>query len=510
MLNEIKITQANDNEGYVFVSYSSKNRDTVLNNYLIPLQRDYGLRIYYDEAFEDDATRTWTDQMQENLQKAQVCLMFASSDYVCSYACALEVLYAIAFDIPILKIYLENNIVELLQKKKLLKSSKISDSTKSDFQIAAEWLEGTMDEIGESSSYNDKLKGYQFYTKKIGCDIESSGRISPVKVALSFSRLIKEISGMKSYQPKIDSIVNSINNAVKRKSKDQRNPFAELSAQPPVKTQIVQSDTVNRNKNDMAVEKNLSESSFKDVTSVSSESASSQKGFNFSIYGRKYTGNQNYFIKTVFEQVMRKHEDLVPQLIDKIRCLSSINYFDKNDMDNYKSKNPFITGEFYDIAGGVSVGTALNKRNKAEYIGRLLAYCNEPLDILECEDEEFYIMIKNEFDKKSGNFQPAENTSSEMKIGAFVKSSMRDLEAKGYKFSEEMLRDLFDAKASKEIFKLSVPFFVDDKSKIRDKSGHNRYWIDSFNFNGMTLYLSSQWYSYQKTYFENWYHSLNA
>jgi len=79
MLNEIKITQANDNEGYVFVSYSSKNRDTVLNNYLIPLQRDYGLRIYYDEAFEDDATRTWTDQMQENLQKAQVCLMFASS-----------------------------------------------------------------------------------------------------------------------------------------------------------------------------------------------------------------------------------------------------------------------------------------------------------------------------------------------------------------------------------------------------------------------------------------------
>ena len=102
---------------------------------------------------------------------------------------------------------------------------------------------------------------------------------------------------------------------------------------------------------------------------------------------------------------MRKHEDLVPQLIDKIRCLSSTNYFDKNDTDNYKSKNPFITGEFYDIAGGVSVGTALNKKDKATYIAKLLIYCKEPLDIVECEDEEFYLMIKNTFDKKSGNLR---------------------------------------------------------------------------------------------------------
>lgn len=44
--------------------------------------------------------------MQENLAASQAVLIFVSNEYVCSYACFLEVLTAVQKDIPILPIYI--------------------------------------------------------------------------------------------------------------------------------------------------------------------------------------------------------------------------------------------------------------------------------------------------------------------------------------------------------------------------------------------------------------------
>ena len=392
MSNEIEMTRAGDEKGYVFISYSSKNKDTVLNDYLIPLQRDYGLRIYYDKDFRYNASKKWTEQMVRNLSGARFCLLFVSADYMFSYACLLEILNAIANGITILAIYLDSR-------------EKIDQSITGVF-TGRETVAGDIQDINMSPDTKDAFDNvfslleyknkYNEQMSRLRRDIEKEN-ITKRKICVPMYKFINDNAGVSlkhGSKDIIKEIVSSIKNEIGKldmfESTSEKNSVTE---------------TVQQEKFKPDTKTSASENPLERVQPTPSENASTQKGFNFSIYGQKHTGNQNYFIKTVFEQVMRKHEDLVPQLIDKIRCLSSTNYFDKNDTDNYKSKNPFITGEFYDIAGGVSVGTALNKKDKATYIAKLLIYCKEPLDIVECEDEEFYLMIKNTFDKKSGNLR---------------------------------------------------------------------------------------------------------
>ena len=50
-MDELEITTAddlykNENEGFVFISYCSKNKETVFRDVVIPMQKKYGLRVY--------------------------------------------------------------------------------------------------------------------------------------------------------------------------------------------------------------------------------------------------------------------------------------------------------------------------------------------------------------------------------------------------------------------------------------------------------------------------------
>lgn len=89
---EIKVTTYQDKKAYVFISYSSKDAEEVFKKYLIPLQKQYGLRLFCDVDFKNEASESWAKQMWKNMRKASACLMFVSSSYVESYACLLEVL----------------------------------------------------------------------------------------------------------------------------------------------------------------------------------------------------------------------------------------------------------------------------------------------------------------------------------------------------------------------------------------------------------------------------------
>lgn len=119
--------------------------------------------------------------------------------------------------------------------------------------------------------------------------------------------------------------------------------------------------------------------------------------FGFSVYGEKFTGNQNLFMQRVFEKVMKKHENIVNQLIDAdyMDCLSHGDRY-----TNRKSeKSYFRTCEYYqDIAGGVSVGTAYGKPDKAKKIACLLLYCSESVDIIGCDDETIMNEIKSGYE----------------------------------------------------------------------------------------------------------------
>mgnify|MGYP004610754491 CR=1 FL=1 len=79
----------------------------------------------------------WVNQMQENLAASQAVLIFVSNEYVCSYACFLEVLTAVQEDIPILPIYIDENPIAGDSEKVL----SISNNTRGAFKNIADRLD---------------------------------------------------------------------------------------------------------------------------------------------------------------------------------------------------------------------------------------------------------------------------------------------------------------------------------------------------------------------------------
>ncbi len=91
----LNITTADDSEPYVFVSYKSDDWEVVLSTIVYELQDRYGLRVYFDRAF-DEANALWTEQFQKAMgsPKCKAVVVFLSKHYYASYATLLELMYS--------------------------------------------------------------------------------------------------------------------------------------------------------------------------------------------------------------------------------------------------------------------------------------------------------------------------------------------------------------------------------------------------------------------------------
>jgi hypothetical protein len=101
-------------------------------------------------------------------------------------------------------------------------------------------------------------------------------------------------------------------------------------------------------------------------------------------------------------------------------------------------------------------------------------------------------------------------SATDEKFGKYVIRTLRDLEAKNYRFSDEMLSVLLDDKKSNIVFGITYAFFTDSMEKTIDKHGRSRYWKKPFFFNGQHFYVTSQWYEYNRKRFEAWLDSLST
>ena len=72
------VTDYNSKKDYAFISYCSKNEEEVFAKHVIPLQEEYGLRLYFDKNFKDHAAENWSDQMFDNITRAKICIAFVS------------------------------------------------------------------------------------------------------------------------------------------------------------------------------------------------------------------------------------------------------------------------------------------------------------------------------------------------------------------------------------------------------------------------------------------------
>ena len=104
--NNLIITEYTQKVPYAFISYASDNWETVFKNAVVPMQKEYGLRVFADKAF-DRVNDMWIVPMLRNIRGSDVMVAFVSQSYIESYACFLELLTAVNSKKQIVFVFLE-------------------------------------------------------------------------------------------------------------------------------------------------------------------------------------------------------------------------------------------------------------------------------------------------------------------------------------------------------------------------------------------------------------------
>ena len=81
------------NDDYVFISYKSDDYEKVLDGILFRTCQKYGLRVYFDTAF-DEKSDSWITQYYKNMcdPHCKAFIAFIDDAYYSSYACLLEMM----------------------------------------------------------------------------------------------------------------------------------------------------------------------------------------------------------------------------------------------------------------------------------------------------------------------------------------------------------------------------------------------------------------------------------
>ncbi|TCL60531.1 hypothetical protein EDD76_102229 [Kineothrix alysoides] len=103
-----------------------------------------------------------------------------------------------------------------------------------------------------------------------------------------------------------------------------------------------------------------------------------------------------------------------------------------------------------------------------------------------------------------------------LKVGAFIKTAMRQLSDSGYVFSKQQLEKLTSKEWSKQTFNTNWPFVQiyspNEHNGITDANGRVRYWTGLFSFGDVKLYVTKELYlkDHNKEKFVEWYKTLEA
>lgn len=90
----LEVTECSQRKNYIFVSYASDDWEVVFKSAIVPMQKQYGLRVYADKAF-DKVNDKWIVPMLRNVRAADMIVAFVSQSYIESYPCFLELLTAV-------------------------------------------------------------------------------------------------------------------------------------------------------------------------------------------------------------------------------------------------------------------------------------------------------------------------------------------------------------------------------------------------------------------------------
>lgn len=143
-------------------------------------------------------------------------------------------------------------------------------------------------------------------------------------------------------------------------------------------------------------------------------------------------------------------------------------------------------------------------------IRKLLREYNIPMNSM-------YIYLRADYTPLHNIIPDAANehiVDEEVKIGKFVRESMRKLSNQNYKFENDMILKLTNDYDTKKMFGIGTSFFrevkqgVDISTLTKDVKGYNRYWKEIFRFNNKEYLLVSQWTKNNSDRFHKWFSRL--
>ena len=216
---ELRPTGKNEVEAYVCISYKSEDQKTVFEDCIYPIMRDYGLKVYWDEAFRNNASRAWNAQMLDNIEEAKAVLLFVSNKYIGSYACFLEALFSFVYEKDVIIIRLDSE----LKVSSDAVERKVSDNTINEFANLLKEFEK-----------DDVQKRLPMGINRFVINLVKNKSVSPKEISTRFLALIRKFEvtqlDIKSFPAGLSSLETSLKNVNKE-------VFGEVSKQQEIITE---------------------------------------------------------------------------------------------------------------------------------------------------------------------------------------------------------------------------------------------------------------------------------
>lgn len=161
----------------------------------------------------------------------------------------------------------------------------------------------------------------------------------------------------------------------------------------------------------------------------------------------------------------------------------------------------------------IYVWTNRSANDICSIIRKLLIQYSIPINSLYIYLRADYTSLHNgaiKINKQAQSF----SENDEIKIGEFVRQSMRKLSDSHYTFTKDMLSNLQNPVYTKTNLGIGLPFLRRVKNKndlsaiIKNDKGQNRYWKEIFKFNGIDYVINSQWTKNNAERFHKWFNSL--
>lgn len=423
-----------NDENYVFISYSHRDEEQVYRT-ILPWMRE-GYNIYLDLDFKNRASDdNWVEIMKRKLRNnpCVMAIVFRSENYYFSLPSFVELLTMRSDKTRESRRSAKNDIlpIDVIRISDPVSAGK-EFSTK---ELKKKYQENFKKSTNETKTFlerNEKEKqileeGLSTLDKKLH---ESSERSKEEDTKEKLYQELKEgyeSDSFMNYYPSIARMVglffvaNDLNGNYKALHDDERLRFKELQ----VYKELAQEEPVVpltdcKEGEDKVPKEKAPEVKASEVKASEEESEEPKSGkrrsvtgdITYTIYGKSYTDNQTDMMVNVFAKVLKKHEDMLPAIIDMsgMNCLSATDYtLKENRGENMPTY--FRTGAYLPIGGGVSVGTSYSVEDKVKKIATLLRHCGETLDTFVPQDEYVRgLLEKNYTSERQGASQRGRGT----------------------------------------------------------------------------------------------------